>query len=152
MGRLAKRRLIKGDARSSAVRPEPTATHQLAYTRSNLTRGLAQGLPFRDGSFDTVIATFPAEYIYDPRTLSEVSRCLSGGGRFVVLPVAMPTNRFLSWLFKVTDQAPSDALEIIREKMQEPFVKSNFDVEIKVIEKPSGTLVVIIAKKKRQSP
>ena len=35
-----------------------------------LARALAQGLPFADASFDTVIATFPAEYINDPLTLA----------------------------------------------------------------------------------
>ena len=94
-----------------------------------------------------MIATFPAEYISDPRTLSEVKRCLSDGGRFVVLPVAMPKNRFLSWLFRVTGQAPSDALQIIQEKLKEPFVESAFDVETHVLERTSGMLIIIVAKK-----
>lgn len=55
--------------------------------------GTAQRLPFPPDCFDTVIATFPSQYIYDPGTLSEVSRVLhaskteSGipGGRFIVV-------------------------------------------------------------------
>ena len=47
-------------------------------------RGRTQSLPFIDASFDTIIATFPAEYIVAPETLREVSRVLAGGGRFVV--------------------------------------------------------------------
>jgi len=113
---------------------------------AHLTRGLAQYLPFADQSFDTVIATFPAEYFVDPLTLSEVKRCLSDGGRFVILPAALPKNRFLSWLFKVTSQAPSDAMEIVQEKLGKPFIESGFDVETKVIEKASGTLIVLVAK------
>lgn len=128
MGRLAKRN-TDGSAR--------------------LTRGLAQHLPFRDEAFDTIIATFPAEYITDAQTLSEAKRCLSGGGRFIVLPVAMPKNRFLSWLFKVTSQAPSDALKVIQEKLEEPFIKSEFDVETHVRDIKSGTLIVIVATKSR---
>jgi ubiquinone/menaquinone biosynthesis C-methylase UbiE len=80
MGRLAKRNLV------STARAQPSA---------QLIRGLAQQLPFADGSFDTIMATFPTEYFTDPDTLSEVERCLSDGGRFVVLPVAMPKSRFL---------------------------------------------------------
>lgn len=114
---------------------------------ARLTRGLAQGLPFADQAFETVIATFPTEYIADPITLSEVKRCLSDGGRFVVLPVAVPKNRFLSWLFKVTGQAPSDAMEVIRERMEQPFIKAGFEVETKLIEKESGTLMVLVATK-----
>jgi len=114
---------------------------------ASLTRGIAQELPFCDQAFDTIFATFPAEYIYDSRTLSELKRCLADGGRFVVLPVAMPKNKFLSWLFRVTDQAPSEALQIVQEKLKEPFIKSNFDVETHIIERTSGTLIIFVAKK-----
>jgi ubiquinone/menaquinone biosynthesis C-methylase UbiE len=112
---------------------------------ASLTRGLGQKLPFANKSFDTVIATFPADYITDPLTLSEVKRCLSDGGRFTVLPVAMPKNRLLSWLFQVTSQAPSDAAQVIREKLEEPFIKSEFDVETHVLDLKSGTLMVLVA-------
>lgn len=47
-------------------------------------RGRTQALPFADGSFDTVIATFPAEYILAPETLRDVARVLAPDGRFVV--------------------------------------------------------------------
>ena len=112
---------------------------------ARLTRGLAQQLPFSDKAFETIIATFPAEYIADPQTWSEVKRCLSDGGRFVVLPVAMPRNGFLQWLFKVTGQAPSDAKDIIQKKMEKPFVEADFEVEKHLIEKSSGTLIIIVA-------
>jgi ubiquinone/menaquinone biosynthesis C-methylase UbiE len=139
MGRLAKRRSGPSNY------PLPNSTHRPDYPQANLTRGLAQHLPFRAEAFDTVLATFPSEYFVDPLALSEVKRCLSDGGRFVVLPIAMPKNRFLAWLFKVTGQAPSDALQIIQEKLEEPFIKSGFDVETHVIDLKSGTLIVIVA-------
>ena len=119
--------------------------------KAKLARGIGQELPFRDKSFDTVIATFPAEYIYDARTLSEVRRCLSDGGRFVVLPFAMPKNRFLSWLFRVTDQAPSEAMNIVREKLEEPFIQTEFAVETNIIERTSGTLIIIVATKEKHA-
>lgn len=143
MSRLARRRLTSAKGTSQSLPASP----QSGYAQTNLVRGLAQGLPFRDGAFETVIATFPAEYITDPRTLSEVRRCLSDGGRFIVLPVALPKNRFLAWLFRVTGQAPKDALQVIQQKLQEPFVESEFDTEMHVLERSSGTLVVIVAKK-----
>lgn len=128
---------------------ESSAMGRLAKRNTNgsarLTRGLAQQLPFASGSFDTIIATFPTEYFTAPETLSEVKRCLSDGGRFVVLPVAMPKSWFLSWLFKVTRQVPSDAAKAIREKMEEPFIEAGFDVETHVIELKSGTLIIIVA-------
>jgi len=51
-----------------------------------LARGLAQALPYPAGTFDAAAATFPAEYIFDPRTLDEVHRVLAPGGTFVILP------------------------------------------------------------------
>lgn len=48
-------------------------------------QGSAQHLPFSNGSFDTVVSTFPSEYIYDPDTIAEVARVLRPGGRLIVV-------------------------------------------------------------------
>lgn len=48
-------------------------------------QGSAQHLPFSNASFDTVVSTFPSEYIYDPDTIAEVERVLRPGGRFIVV-------------------------------------------------------------------
>ncbi len=48
-------------------------------------QGSAQGLPFSDATFDTVVSTFPSEYIYDPDTISEIARVLRPGGRLLVI-------------------------------------------------------------------
>lgn len=51
-------------------------------------QAVAQAMPFPDGSFDTVVATFPSEYIADLATWREVARLLRpspGGGRWVVV-------------------------------------------------------------------
>lgn len=53
-----------------------------------LARGIAQRLPFPDAAFETVVATFPAEYILDPATHAEIRRVLAAGGRLVVVPFA----------------------------------------------------------------
>ena len=114
---------------------------------AHLTRGLAQHLPFPNESFDTVISTFPADYINDPLTLAEVKRCLSDGGRFIVLPVAWPTNPFLDWLFRITGESPSEALELVKAKFREPFVKAGFKTEIQTLDVKSSMLLVIVATK-----
>ena len=125
-------------------------------SKAHLARALAQGLPFADASFDTVIATFPAEYIKDPLTLAEVRRCLSDGGRFIVLPVALQKGRGLleramSLLFRVTRQSPVDPLEVVREKLKAPFVEAGFDVEVKELQVKSSLLLVIISSRSRES-
>ncbi len=158
MGRLAKRR-IENDFRSTESNPASASTkdhaqhqtstrsaaHQPAYAQGNLTRGLAQQLPFASASFDTIIATFPTEYFADPETLSEVKRCLDNGGRFIVLPAAMPKNPRLSWLFKVTEQAPTEALKIVQQRLEEPFLQADFQIETHVLDRQSGRLIIIVA-------
>jgi ubiquinone/menaquinone biosynthesis C-methylase UbiE len=53
--------------------------------RATVIQGSAQHLPFSNESFDTVVSTFPSEYIYDPDTIAEVVRVLRPGGRFIVV-------------------------------------------------------------------
>jgi ubiquinone/menaquinone biosynthesis C-methylase UbiE len=117
----------------------------------NLVRGLSQDLPFIESSFHTIVSTFPSEYIFHPRTLAEVRRCLVDGGRLVVLPVAWHvgrkmTERFLAWLFRFTGESPR-LDEIIIEHLWRPIEKAGFQVEIKKIEVKSSLLLIIIATK-----
>jgi ubiquinone/menaquinone biosynthesis C-methylase UbiE len=74
-----------------------------------LVRGRAQALPFRDGAFSGIAATFPTEFIVDPRTAREAARVLAPTGSVVVVAAALLTGRgplvkFLEWLYKVTGQ------------------------------------------------
>lgn len=92
MGRLARRRLRK------------------AGLAVPLIRARAQALPFCDGCFDSVVSTFPTEFILDPATLRETARVLQADGRLVVAAWARlierdPLSRFIGWLYRVTGQA-----------------------------------------------
>jgi ubiquinone/menaquinone biosynthesis C-methylase UbiE len=144
MGRLAKRNLRRFLAQK---KDGNSGNPKNAYTQINLTQGIAQALPFPSGSFDTIVATFPTEYITDPGTLSEVKRCLLSEGRLVVLPVAFPKNPFLDWLFKVTHQSPMEAIDVVKAKFREPFVEAGFKTEIKTLDAKSGTLFIVLANK-----
>lgn len=112
-----------------------------------LTRGLAQQLPFSNESFGCVISTFPTEYIFDTQTLLEIKRCLSAGGRLIVLPVAWPKSGFLKWLYQVTGENPVDRQISIREKMTRPFINAGFETKVEIVELQSSTLMIIVANK-----
>jgi ubiquinone/menaquinone biosynthesis C-methylase UbiE len=75
-----------------------------------LANAVAQALPFPRAAFDTVVATFPAEYILDPATHAEIRRVLAPGGRLVVLPLAQLEpglyTRLVDLAYKLTLQAP----------------------------------------------
>ena len=123
------------------------------YAQANLVRGLGQGLPFPAGTFETILATFPTEYIFEEHTLSEVQRTLTNGGRLIVLPVAWITgkgtlDKLMSWLFRFTGQAPSDPLDEVSRRLKEPFLMAGFQVKIQKIEVKSSLLLIVLAEKK----
>lgn len=60
-----------------------------------LVRARAQALPFADGGFGSVVATFPAPYIVDPATLAAVRRVLAPGGRLVIVDAPVRPKRLL---------------------------------------------------------
>jgi ubiquinone/menaquinone biosynthesis C-methylase UbiE len=78
-----------------------------------LARAQAQELPFAAASFDTLICTFPAPYIADPRTWAEFARVLAPAGRVVVVygvsvGKKTPGQRLVRFLLQLgrTDRTP----------------------------------------------
>ena len=110
-----------------------------------LTRALAQQLPFQNNSFDTVVATFPTEYIFNAGTLSEIKRCLSDGGRLIVLPATWPKSPPLQWLYKVTGESPSELNEALLSRFRRPFIQADLKTDIQTIEVKSSVVLIIIA-------
>jgi ubiquinone/menaquinone biosynthesis C-methylase UbiE len=49
-------------------------------------RARAQSLPFPGASFDSLVSTFPSEYIAEDEALVELARVLKPGGRLVIVP------------------------------------------------------------------
>ena len=74
-----------------------------------LVRGRAQRLPFAPSSFDSVLCTFPTEFIVAPDTLSEIARVLRPAGRAVIVVMTRLLEnslwcRVLEWLYQITGQ------------------------------------------------
>lgn len=113
-----------------------------------LSRGLTQALPYADETFDSIVSTFPSEYIFDPQTLTEAKRVLRTNGSLVVLPATFPSNSFLKWLYKVTGESSTELNDLLLPRFGKPFIEAGFQTEVKTIDKsPNATLIIVIARK-----
>jgi ubiquinone/menaquinone biosynthesis C-methylase UbiE len=147
MGRLARHNLRRFEKTQT---PDPTQPP--GYTQISLTRGIAQHLPFPEGSFDTLVATFPSEYIFDPKTLAEAQRVLAPNGRLVILPGATIMgrgilDRAMRLLFRITGEAPPNLSEIIHERSKQPFTRAGFHVEVHELNIRASLVFILVATK-----
>jgi ubiquinone/menaquinone biosynthesis C-methylase UbiE len=117
---------------------------------ANLVRALARQIPFPENSFETVVATFPSEYIFDAETLAQIRRVLVPGGRLVVVPVAWITGkgwleRLAAWLFRVTGQTGviGKLLPGIRTRLR----IAGFEVHHELVELSGSKVLVVIGRK-----
>jgi len=86
-------------------------THKLnrAGRPIRLARAVAQALPFLPATFDSIVATFPTDYIADRATLAEAQRVLRPRGRLVIVLAAAfaqdgPYQRLLDLAYRLTLQ------------------------------------------------
>ena len=108
-------------------------------------------LPFPSGAFQSVAATFPTEYIFDPQTLNEIRRVLSPGGQLIIIPTAWFTgDKFLeraaAWVFRLTGEAPGRP-HLISAEIKARFVRTGFDVRSEIVERKGSQVLLILAKK-----
>lgn len=119
---------------------------------SRVVIGLAQWAPYASQVFDQVVATFPTDYITDPRTVHEIYRLLMPGGRLVLLPFAWITGKSLleqalAALFRITHQAPSEPDERLLEGSIQLFREVGLDAHCEFVHLESSRALLILAQK-----
>jgi ubiquinone/menaquinone biosynthesis C-methylase UbiE len=131
-----------------------------------LVRGAVQTLPFAPASFDTVLATFPTDYIIAPETLASIHRVLTSNGRLVIVPEGHLTggrtlHRLIAWLFVITGQQastetpanhPDTAWYTLWEPFQQAFTAAGFHTTIHPIRLPRSGVTLLVAHKNNNPP
>jgi ubiquinone/menaquinone biosynthesis C-methylase UbiE len=121
--------------------------HGLAQ-RIPLARGRVQALPFADHAFDSLLATFPTEFIVDPAAIAEFHRVLRPGGALVFVPAAQITglglnDRFADWLFRVTGQAAHDWYAPLLQR----YAEHGFTAHIERVRLPRSVVTVVVVER-----
>jgi ubiquinone/menaquinone biosynthesis C-methylase UbiE len=109
-----------------------------------------QALPFRSGEFDTVVATFPSDYISELATLREVQRVTNERGEMIVVFGAHligrePSKVLIEWLYRLTGQRetkPDDEESI--------FDRVGMPARIETETIGASTVTLIVAEKEQK--
>ncbi len=127
-----------------------------------LVQSMAQTLPFAAASFDSVLATFPTDFVFEPDTLTAIKRVLVENGRFVIVPSGYltgsnPIHLGIEWLYRITGQR-SGSFEIENhqprqnetsgEQFKTLFTNAGFRLQIHHIDLDKSGVMVMVAVKK----
>ena len=116
-----------------------------------LSRGYAQSLPFPSRSFDSVVSTFPSEYIFEAQALKEIGRVLTPGGKLVVVPMAWISGgslpeRFLSWLLRFVGETPGKPGHV-PDAMRDRLRQAGFIVQSELLELKGSRVLMVMGTK-----
>jgi ubiquinone/menaquinone biosynthesis C-methylase UbiE len=106
-----------------------------------------QALPFRSGEFDSVVSTFPSEYIGDAATLREVQRVTNERGRLIVVFGAQligrePSKLLIEWLYRLTGQRAANF-----DDEESIFDRAGLPARIETETIGASTVTLIVAEK-----
>jgi ubiquinone/menaquinone biosynthesis C-methylase UbiE len=115
----------------------------------NLVRGLSQNLPF-DSLFNTIIATFPSDYIFDLGTISEIAQTLEPGGRLIILLGIFPSYPKSKLSGLLSDTKFISGIDKFIQKMEQLcLMYGDKEVNTKIVRIPKGsaTLYILVGEK-----
>ncbi|HZY40712.1 MAG TPA: methyltransferase domain-containing protein [Anaerolineae bacterium] len=133
------------------VSPHMIAQAQHRVRRAGLSipqvRCRVEALPFRSGTFDSAVSTFPTEYIANPRTLAEVVRVTNEHGRLIVVMGAQfgqhtPGTRFVDWLYRITGRREPSV-----EAEPDVFERLNLTAHVETEVVGASTVTIVVAEK-----
>ena len=110
---------------------------------SHLVQGDAQNLPYANESFNQVVMTFPAEFLINPQTFTDIHRVLIKEGVAIIVPYAWitgnkPWERAVAWINRITGEAPD-----WDQRFLEPLNNLGFQVSWKIISFTFSKIILI---------
>ena len=129
---------------SARARRRVVAVHGSAHVNLHLARANACRLPFRDATFESVVSTFPTNFIVMPEALSEARRVLEPGGRLVVaLSFGMDRKglpeRMVAGLYGVISGRASDG---DGPRFDERLLEAGFLPDVEIVETRHADIAV----------
>ena len=118
-------------------------------SRLNWIRAEAENIPFVNHSFETVIATFPSEYIFQPATLKSCSRILKPDGELIILlgvkfTSANFSSRILKTIYDLFQQSPPN--DQFGEQIQGQFLSHGLNPKLDFLDFKTYQLIFVRAK------
>ncbi|MBI3733606.1 MAG: class I SAM-dependent methyltransferase [Chloroflexi bacterium] len=112
----------------------------------SLVRGNVLDLPFAEGAFDSLVLTFPPNFLAAPQAVSEMRRVLAGGGRLIMVDagwVRKPAlvGALINLAFRFTGSVD------IRADRLEPLRAAGFAAQVVEQGDTHSTVQVLIAEK-----
>ncbi len=113
-----------------------------------LVRARAEALPFPTHSFDTVVMTFPPEFVYDPQSLAEFHRVLDDSGRLIWVDAGrqIPRDRRSRALNAALDAVGGDGS--FSTGAGELLARAGFDARLDWVRDAASVVAVITAEKR----
>lgn len=113
-----------------------------------LFRASVFNLPFAAGSFQSLLSTFPTEFMVQQEAVGEFWRVLRPGGVFVCVPAAQITglnlmDRWAAWLFRITGQSAEGWFAPVVER----YSQAGFAARTERVQLPRSIVTVIVAEK-----
>jgi SAM-dependent methyltransferase len=113
-----------------------------------LIRADVRRLPFRADHFSSAVATFPADFLFQPEAAREVHRALAPGGRWIIVPAAYP-----EWIAKRLLRDDRSAFsKPVWHAILDPLKASGFTVRMEIVRRPRSRVLLILAEKEALHP
>jgi ubiquinone/menaquinone biosynthesis C-methylase UbiE len=115
--------------------------------RVELCEGDAQALPFRDGTFDTVLSTYAMCSVPDlALAIAEARRVLRRGGRLILVDHVRSSVAPLYWVQRALELAPSRTQDELTRRPIEQVRAAGFEIE-EVDRMRAGVLERLVARR-----